>query len=71
MNAATIDLTTYRYGVNVYSNLTAHIIKSWKNVSDRKYTTLCGRAGGGNSSLFVELPSCFDLCPKCAERSNA
>jgi len=67
MNA---DLTIYKYGANIYTNA-AHVIKSWKSVSDRKYTTLCGRAGGGNSALYIELPSCFNLCPKCAERSNA
>jgi len=68
MNA---QATTVEYGANIYTNA-AHIIKVWKNRSERKYTTLCGRAGGGNSALFEgTLPSCYDLCPRCAEKANA
>lgn len=67
----TTDITTFKYGVNIYSNCVAHVIKSWKDVSNRKYVTLCGRAGGGNSALMNEVPSCYEVCEKClAKEAN-
>lgn len=58
-----------QYGVNIYT-MKAHIIKRWQDYATRSYVTLCGRAGGGNAGVMEDLPSCYDLCPRCAGKAN-
>lgn len=66
MNATTEQT---QYGVNIYT-MKAHIVKRWKDYEARSYVTVCGRAGGGNSAVFEGLPTCYDLCPRCAEKAT-